>query len=507
MIPSSSYNITAEFHQKVCEENALLQKINSEQAIKISSLELQILELRKWIIGFKRETFKASPELPAGQAVLFDTEPLATIENTPEIKTVTINNFKIKPNPKKHNGRNPIPDNIRREEEVVEPQEIVAGSKRIGEEITEVLEYKSAEIFVRKIIRPKYALPGGEGVIIAPAVDTAFPKSIAGPGLIANIIIEKFVDHLPIYRQVERFKRLNIELDESTIGGWLKTAHRLLIPIYEALKKEVLQSNYLQADESTIKVLDKEKKGTTHLGYYWLYHDSIRKIIWYDYHKSRGREAPDLMLDNFSGYLQTDGYAAYEHFDKDPNITHLCCMAHARRKFFDAQENDATRATYFLEKMHVLYTLERELKDLTDEERLEKRITKAQPVLSEIKTWLLAEVMQVTPTSPIGKAINYSLARWEKLSIYATTHFLNIDNNLIENKVRPLAIGRKNYLFAGSHEAATRNGMLYSILVTCKLNNINPHKYLTHLFNNLPSQPINKIADLLPHKINPEIFW
>ena len=138
---------------------------------------------------------------------------------------------------------------------------------------------------------------------------------------------------------------------------------------------------------------------------------------------------------------------------------------------------------------------------------MEKRITKAQPVLSEIKTWLLAEVMQVTPTSPIGKAINYSLARWEKLSIYATTHFLNIDNNLIENKVRPLAIGRKNYLFAGSHEAATRNGMLYSILVTCKLNNINPHKYLTHLFNNLPSQPINKIADLLPHKINPEIFW
>jgi transposase len=499
MISNTLHNITPEMYQQVCE-------LNAEQAIKITSLELSLLQMQKIIFGFKSEAFKPSPEISALQGLLFNEEPLAVIENTPETKTIQINNFKIKPNPKKHNGRNLLPENIRREEVIIEPSDIPEGAKKIGEEVTEELEYKKAEIFVTRTVRPKYALPGGEGVVIAPMVERALPKCIAAPSLIANIIIEKFVDHLPVYRQIDRLKRLGVELNESTIGGWFKAIHRLLTPLYDALKKEVLLSKYLHVDESTIKVLDKDKKGTTHLGYYWLYHDSIRNLIWYDYHKSRGMEAPNQVLKDFSGHLQTDGYAAYEHFDLDPNITHLCCIAHARRKFFDAQDNDKERSEYFLQKMHILYSIEREIKGLPADERLNKRITEAQPVLIEIKEWLLTEIAKVLPKSPIGIAIAYSLTRWDKLSIYATTDFLNIDNNPIENKVRPLAIGRKNYLFAGSHEAATRNGMLYSILVTCKMNNIEPQDWLTYVITNIPSHPINKISELLPHKINPNLL-
>ena len=486
-------------YQKVCEENA-------EMAIEISSLKLQLHQFQKMLFGFKSEGFKPAPAIPVGQGLLFEVEPSVIVDNTPETKTIQVNHMAVKPNPKKHNGRNALPASLRREVLVIEPEVIAEGSKRIGEEITEELEYKSAEIVVKKTIRPKYALPSGAGVVIAPAVERALPKCMAAPSLIAHLMIEKFVDHLPIYRQVDRFKRLDVDLNESTIGGWFKAVHRLFTPLYDALKKEVLQSHYLQVDESTIKVLDKDKKGSTHLGYYWLYHDSIRKLIWYDYHKSRGQEAPDIALEHFSGYLQTDGYAAYEHFDRNPDITHLCCMAHARRKFYDAKDNDAQRAEYFLEKVQILYALEREIKELSCDEKLDQRSQRAQPILLEIKQWLLQEITQVLPSSPIGKAIAYSLERWTKLSIYATNGILHIDNNLIENKVRPLAIGRKNYLFAGSHEAATRNGMLYSILVTCKLNDIHPQQWLTYVMTHLPAHPINKISELLPHNINPKLL-
>jgi transposase len=486
-------------YQKVCDENA-------EMAIKISSLELQLHQFQKMLFGFKSEAFKPAPVIPVGQGLLFELEPSVTVDNAPETKTIQVNHITVKPNPKKHHGRNALPDTLRREVVVVEPEVIAEGAKKIGEEITEELEYKSAEIFVKKTIRPKYALPSGAGVVIAPAVERALPKCIAAPSLIANLMIEKFVDHLPIYRQVDRFKRLGVDLNESTIGGWFKAVHRLFAPLYDALKKEVLLSHYLQVDESTIKVLDKDKKGSTHLGYYWLYHDSIRKLIWYDYQKSRGKEAPDIALEHFSGYLQTDGYAAYEHFDRNPDITHLCCMAHARRKFYEAKDNDAQRAEYFLEKIQILYALEREIKELSIDEKLDKRSKLAQPILLEIKQWLLQEITQVLPSSPIGKAIAYSLERWTKLSIYATNGILHIDNNLIENKVRPLAIGRKNYLFAGSHEAATRNGMLYSILGTCKLNDIHPQQWLTYVMTNLPAHPINKISELLPNNIDPKLL-
>lgn len=240
-----------------------------------------------------------------------------------------------------------------------------------------------------------------------------------------------------------------------------------------------MASNYLHVDETPIKVLDKGKKAhpngssgrsQTHRGYYWVYQNSIKKIVLFDYQQGRGREGPISVLENFQGYLQTDGYAAYEIFDKRSGITLLHCMAHARRMFSEALQNDRDRAEYALAQIGKLYAIERQCKEQSlDFEAIDAlRKEKSVPVLESLGVWMKQQYMEVTPKSAIGKALAYSIERWKRLSLYATKGMLAIDNNPVENSIRPVAVGRKNYLFAGSHEAAQRSAMLYSLLGTCK---------------------------------------
>ncbi|RXK81836.1 IS66 family transposase [Filimonas effusa] len=226
----------------------------------------------------------------------------------------------------------------------------------------------------------------------------------------------------------------------------------------------MLQSNYLHADETPIKVMDKDKKGETHRGYYWVYQNSIAKTVLFDYQEGRGREGPVEILKDFKGYLQTDGYVAYDVFAKKQDITLIHCMAHAQRMFNDALDNDEARASHAMEEIQKLYVIERICKkqQLNFEEVTEVRRIKSVPILKSMDLWLQQQYVQVLPQSAIGKAIAYSLQRWKRLSTYVNDGKLNIDNNPVENSIRPVALGRKNYLFAGSHEAAKRSGMLYS---------------------------------------------
>jgi hypothetical protein len=287
----------------------------------------------------------------------------------------------------------------------------------------------------------------------------------------------------------------------STLTDWVSGTCELIAPLFEALKVEVLQSNYLHVDETPIKVLDKDKKGQTHRGYYWVYQDSINKTVFFDYQEGRGREGPLGILENFTGYLQTDGYAAYDVFDKKENITLIHCMAHARRMFNEALDNDYDRATYALEEMQKLYTIERISKEsnLNFAEMKVVRCAKAAPILKALGLWMQQQYVQVLPKSAIGKALAYSIERWTKLSLYITDGRLKIDNNPVENSIRPVALGRKNYLFAGSHEAAKRSGMLYSLLGTCKMHNIEPYTWLKGVLQIIPQHPVNRVKELLPH--------
>ena len=396
-----------------------------------------------------------------------------------------------------------LPASLPREQVIIEPTQDVSGWVKIGEEVTEELDRIPGKLFVRQIVRPKYANPNGQGVVIANLPSRPIDKGIAGPGLLAQIIIDKYTDRLPIHRQIQRFEREGIKLSASTLTDWIGATCTLLEPLYEVLRKQVVGSNYLQADETPIKVLDKDKKGTTHRGYHWVYHAPQERLVLFDYREGRGREGPGECLKDFKGHLQTDGYIVYDDFAKKPGITLLNCMAHARRKFDEAKDNDLARASYVLTEMQKLYALERQGKEngLSESELYQLRQQEAIPLLVGLKQWMVENYKNVLPHSVIGQAIFYSLQRWDKLSIYATDGRLRIDNNLVENAIRPVAVGRKNYLFAGSHNGARRAAMLYSFLGTCKMNHINPFEWLRDVLIRIPEHPVNKLELLLPKKI------
>ena len=474
-----------------------------EQAqLQIIQLQQQLSQLQKMIFGSRQERFIPAAVNTTQLSLDIQAEPVAACSITSAQKiSYTRTNITVEPKPLIHPGRMKLPDSLRREEIIIEPAADITGCKKMGEEITEVLEYKPGELFVKKYIRPKYARQNNEGVLIGTLPSRPLEKAMAGEGLLAQIIIDKYVDHLPLYRQMQRFERNGLKLPYSTLTDWVSSTCRLIEPLFTALKKQVLESSYLHVDETPIKVMDKDKNGETHRGYYWVYHNSIDKIVFFDYQEGRGREGPAGILENFKGYLQTDGYNVYDAFDKQEGITLLHCMAHARRMFNEALNNDESRSGYAMKEIQRLYVIERNCREqsLSFEEVKAVRQQKSVPILISLGQWMKQQYMQVTPKSSIGKALAYSIERWERLSLYTQHGMLNIDNNPVENSIRPIALGRKNYLFAGSHEAARRSGTLYSLLGTCKMHGIEPYTWLKNVLQKIADHPVNKVNELLPH--------
>lgn len=482
------------------------QKVQEIEQLRFNftALQHELSQLKKIIYGSKQERFNSGVN-PSQLSLPIEVEAIAarTLISSKEI-TYTRNKVVTTEIKKDHPGRTKLPDHLERRIITIKPEGDITGMKKIGEEITEELEYEPGNLFVNQYVRPKYVMVDNT-FLIAPMIDRPLPKSIAGPALLSQIVIDKYVDHLPLYRQTERFKREGVNIPESTVSDWVSGTCKLITPLYTALVKQVLQSDYLHADETPIKVLDKKKKGETHRGYYWVYHNSIDRLVIFDYREGRGREGPVEILKDFKGHLQVDGYRVYDYFKDKPDITVIHCMAHARRMFFEAQANDPERAAYAMEQIQKLYDIERRAKDqqLSMDEKLELRINESVPILESLGIWMKEQYLQTLPKSAIGKALGYSIERWQELIAYTTDGKLNIDNNPVENSIRPVAIGRKNYLFAGSHEAAQRSAMLYSFMGTCKLNGINPTMWLTDILKRIASHPINRVAELLPHNWQP----
>ena len=254
------------------------------------------------------------------------------------------------------------------------------------------------------------------------------------------------------------------------------------------------------ADETPIPVLTKDKPGSTHKGYHWVYYAPLERRVCFDYRKGRGREGPREFLDGFKGALQTDGYAAYNGFEKQDGVTLLACLAHARRKFEKCKDNDPMRANHALKKIQELYDVEREAREqkFTFEERKELRQKESVPVLTELEKWMKKELIEVLPKIAIGEAIDYTLKLWKRLERYTEDGRWEIDNNKIENSIRPVALGRKNYMFAGSHEGARNAAMIYSFLGTCKINNVEPYAWLKDVLTRIPDHSIQQLEELLP---------
>lgn len=480
------------------------KKQKDELKAELMKMQLQLQKFAQMIFGSKSERFIANPAQLTLDINTENVNPACHIGQAKKIEYVKTNQ------PRKRNltELSTYLEDLPRIYETRQPDNIPEGAVKIGEDSYEMLEYSPGILFVRVIITPKYKVPGGDDktqIIAALAPNRPLAKCVAAPSLLAQLLIDKFADHIPVFRQAKRFERGGVLLPYNTILDWAGKTIDLLSPLYEALKKEVLASRYIHVDETGLKVLcDKltKKSRKIHDGWLWCYNNSIQKLVFFDYQHGRGEECTEGILKNFKGIIQTDGWEVYKSVaSKQEDITQICCLAHARRKFNDAKPYDKERAEYALTKFGAIYEIERKCKQqgLSYDEITKVRQVEAVPILNELHQWMLREYKTLLPTDHITIAINYALKRWDRLCYYTKDGMLNPDNNPVERSIRPVAIGRKNYLFAGSQRGAERLAMIYSLIGTCIMNNINPYDWLKDVIEKINDHPINKVSELLPH--------
>ncbi len=447
----------------------------------------------------QHKQFGKSSEVHSGQGELFN-EAEQIIDETiaPEKETISYTRNKPK--------RAPLPKDLPREVRVIDidDAEKVCDScghdlHQMGEKKSEQLEFIPAQIKVIETVRPQYSCRHCETtgmkvqIKIAPIPLSPIPKSIATASLLSQIITSKYQYSLPLYRQETLFGQHGIAINRKTMSEWMIKCSTLFKPIIDYLHQELLKQPVIQADETTLKVIQEDKARC----YMWVYctgtdspcDNDIKNIVLYDYQISRAGSCAVNYLKGFNGYLQADGYAGYEQVDADL----MGCMAHARRKFVDAQKaapkNKSGRAHLAITKIARLYRIEKDIKDLSANEKQAIRMEKSLPLLKDFKQWLDKSAKQVLPKSAIGKAIQYSLNQWDKLSGYIKSGDINIDNNRAERAVKPFVIGRKNWMFSNTARGANASAILYSLIETAKANGLTPFNYLVFLLEELPKQP------------------
>jgi len=485
---------------------------NEIDQLKSAAMEKDFLiaQLQKMLFGAKSERF-VKEEISSNQISLFEEIQAEALAKQKEKQQKISYQRTIPQKKSRATKRLPLPAALPRVRIVIEPTESTEGMVKIGEEVTEILDIIPPKFQVIQIIRPKYAHPDAktkdinQPIIIAPIPLRVIDKGIPSTRLLAYLMMNKFLDHLPYFRQIKIFQRIGVNLKSNTINGWIAKTCTLLKPLYDEFCKYHFSKNYLQADETTIKVLKVKKngkKGKAHKGYYWVYFDPIDNHVVFIYDYGRGRKYPVEHLKDFAGKLQVDGYPAYEAFDKLEHFILYACMAHVRRNFVDALPNDKERAEQILEIIQQLYAIEQEARKgkCTSEERLALRQQKAAPLMETLKIALDQQYndRNVLPQSAIGKAVQYALGRWKYLERYLHDGEVEIDNNLVENAIRPVAIGRKNYLFAGSEEGAKWGAMIYTLLNSATRNGHDPLEYLSDILRRIPDLKISQLQQLFP---------
>jgi transposase len=398
--------------------------------------------------------------------------------------------------------RQPLPAHLATERVVLEPEEVKqhpAGWRKLGEEVTEELDWKPAQFIKRLYIRPKYA--NAERIVIAPLPARLIEKGLPGAGLLTQVIVSKYEDHLPLYRQEKIYRqRHGVNLSRQTLCGWVDAAADWLSPIYREMKAGLLAGNYLQADETPIRYLDPDVKGKSQQGWLWAYHRPRGDVV-FEWNVSRSREGPRVFLKDFKGKLQTDGYGVYESLarERGEELLLIGCWAHVRRGFHEAL-GEGRAAAWILGQIGQLYAVEKGLRQHRAGPALRAavRAWQSRPVLVRLRRALEIIRRRVLPRSLTGQAIDYALNRWEALNRYVDDGRLEIDNNLCENAIRPTAVGKKNFLFIGHPEAGQRSAVIYSVLGSCRRLGINPAEYLQDLFERLPKARTSEIKSLTP---------
>ena len=468
-----------------------------EKDRRIDQLSSQLELLKRHLFGRRSEKLDAGQmPLDLGELSVPEVEEVATPE--PEESRCE--------GVRRGHGRRRLPAHLPRqrfEHDVPESERTCRECRhslvRIGEEVSEQLEYVPASFFVREHVRIKYACPDCEGsVVIGSAPAQPIDKGLPGPGLMAHVLTSKYSDHLPLNRLEGIFSRHGVELSRSTLCDWVAAGARLLEPVVEVMKKEVLASRKIHTDDTPVPVLDKGRE-VTRTGRLWVYvGDGDHEEVVFDYTPDRSRDGPQSFLSGYKGYQQADAYAFYNGIYAGQEVIDVGCLAHARRKFFDAMKSDGRRCPIALGFIRRLYEVERRARDLDAAARGVLRESESGPVLTQLKAWLDEQNPSVPPKSPLGVAIGYALSQWRALTRYLDDGILDIDNNAAERALRRVAVGRKNWLFAGSDEGGRRAAVIYSLVASCARLKINSYAYLRDVLERLPTHPPAALAALTP---------
>lgn len=496
------------------------EKTITEKEKTITEKEKEILKLNEKLQYLMRKVWgsmserRKTPEDPRQLSLDFGESDLTEEEKEAAKKAAeavtAMRKVRVKAHEKTMPIRKPLPEDLKRVEEHVYPAGYEGHEDEwvIFKEVetSEHLEITAPELYVRVTVRHKGKHKGTGKIATAPLPAEPLAKSYASASLLTEFVVGKYYDHIPFYRMTQMVKRLGMDIPQSTVENWFHGVADLMRPLYYELEKQILSLDYLESDETTIPIVNKEKKKTVK-GYLWLARSVLKPLVIFHYHE--GSRAGHVALEYFRHYkgaIQVDGYAAYDILDKLDGIIILCCWAHARRYFDRALNSDKARADYALSQIGMLYSIETmaDEQGLDHEARAQYRQQYAYPIIRALEAWALAEYDQVLPKSPIGKAMHYLTTRIRQLSRYVSDGRYRIDNNLVENSVRPVAVGRKGYLFCGNHDAAEDAAVIYSLMGCCKLAGVDPKKwtsyFLTHVHGYDNDYSLN-IADFLPHNL------
>ena len=492
---------------------ALLGVLSAEKR----HLELRVQALERQLFGPRSEKLNLEDhQLPLLDEVFKNPVPAATTDVVVNVAPVD------PPSDKPERGkpvRRPLPEHLEVVEERLEPASRACGrcgreQCLVREECTERLDLIPAKLIRRRTVRPVYACGSckDQSPVQAPMPPQVIEKGLCGPGLLAHVVLSKYIDHRPLYRVQQELGRHGVEVTRSTLADWVSAAAGALEPLQQRLRQDLVAGSYLQVDETPVKVMDPEVRGRTASGWLWVYARPGGGVV-FDFQTGRGREGPDAMLKDFRGTFQSDGYGLYESLERErPDLRRVGCWAHARRKFHEALDDDATRSREFLVLIGMLYGIEREAREqsMTPEARKALRMEKAPGVLARLRQRLeeLEPGKATSPVllkSPLGKAIRYVLGQWEALVRYLEDGRYEIDNNLVENSIRPTAVGKKNWLFIGHPDAGWRSAVIYSLLITARRRGLDPAKWLEDVLRRIPTATVANLHELLPGNWKPAV--
>jgi transposase len=483
-------------------DSEALRALVVEKHNEIESLKLLILKLQR--MQFGRSSERLAHDIHQLELRLEDLE--TTSANKPTSAVLESILEPLKP------ARRPLPAELPRETEILQPKETScpdcgATLSRLGDDVSEVLELVPARFKVMRTVRPKLSCTRCDRIVQEPAPHRPIARGSAGPDLLAHVVVSKYADHLPLYRQSEIYRRQGVELERSTLADWVGGVNRTLEPLVDALRDYVLEATKLHADDVPVPVLA-PGNGKTKTGRLWTYVRDDRPsgseeapAVWFAYSPDRKSEHPEKHLLRFRGTLQADAFPGFNRL-YEKGIVEAACWAHVRRKFYDLFEAHASPiAKEALDRIAGLYGIEKETRGRPPEERQQIRRSRAGPLLDSMHAWCKQCLSKLSKKSDVTVAIHYALGRWTQLSRYVDDGRLEIDNNAAERAVRDVALGRKNYLFAGSDAGGERAAAMYSLLGSAKLNGLDPEAYLSHVLARIPDHPINRIEELLPWNV------